>query len=260
MAPAISLLIVNYNGAHYLREALDSAVTQTYSDFELLVWDDGSTDHSVAIAQTYAHQDRRVRVIAAGHHGVAAARQAAIAQTTGTYLGWLDSDDLLASTALAETARVLDAHPETGLVYTDYVVIDATGNLQGYGDRCRMPYSKELLLLGFMTFHFRLLRRSVFEQVGGIHTAYPYAYDYDLCLRLSEVTTVRRLRKPLYYYRRHGDTLSSQNQHEQKRDSCQAILAALRRRGLVERYAQKVPTSEERTAAMRSHNAVLTSR
>jgi GT2 family glycosyltransferase len=123
-----------------------------------------------------------------------------------------------------------------------------------------MPYAKELLVLGFMTFHFRLLRRAVFEQVGGINTAYPYAYDYDLCLRLSEVTTVRRLRKPLYYYRRHDDAISSQKQHEQRRDSCQAILAALQRRGLVERYAQKLPTSEEHTAAMCPYNAALTHR
>lgn len=260
MAPTLSLLIVNYNGARYLRDALDSALTQTYTDFELLVWDDGSTDRSVDIAQAYALQDRRVRVVAAGHHGVAAARQAAIAQTSGAYLGWLDGDDLLASTAIEETTRVLDAHPETGLVYTDYLEIDAEGNLQGYGERCHMPYAKELLLLGFMTFHFRLLRRAVFEQVGGINTAYPYAYDYDLCLRLSEVTTVRRIRKPLYYYRRHSDTISAQKQHEQKRDSCQAILAALQRRGLVERYVQRVPTSAGHTAEIGSHNAALTPR
>jgi glycosyltransferase involved in cell wall biosynthesis len=260
MTPTIALLIVNYNGARYLRDALDSALTQTYTDFELLVWDDGSTDHSVDIAQTYARQDHRVRVVAADHHGVAAARQAAITQTTGAYLGWLDSDDLLASTALEETARVLDAHPETGLVYTDYLEIDAAGNLHGYGDRCRMPYTKELLLLGFMTFHFRLLRRAVLEQVGGITTAYPYAYDYDLCLRLSEVTTVRRLRKPLYYYRRHDDAISSQKQHEQKRDAYRAIFAALQRRGFVERYAEQVPTRTDRPAAMALHHVVRTPR
>jgi glycosyltransferase involved in cell wall biosynthesis len=260
MIPTISLLIVNYNGARYLGEALHSALTQTYTDFELLVWDDGSTDQSVDIAQAYARQDRRVRVIAAGHRGVAAARQAAIAHTTGAYLGWLDSDDLLASTALEETVQVLDALPETGLVYTDYLEIDAAGNIQGYGDRCQIPYAKEMLLLCFITFHFRLLRRAVFEQVGGINTAYPYAYDYDLCLRLSEVTTVRRLRKPLYYYRRHDDAISSQKQHEQKRDSCQAILAALQRRGLVERYAQKLPASEGHAAALCPHRAALTPR
>jgi glycosyltransferase involved in cell wall biosynthesis len=249
---------VNYNGARYLGAALESAVTQTYTDCELLVWDDGSTDQSVDIARAYAHQDRRVRVIAAGHHGIAAARRAAIAQTTGAYLGWLDSDDLLASTALEETAMVLNAYPETGLVYTDYVEIDAEGNLQGYGDRCHIPYSKEMLLLGFMTFHFRLLRRSVFEQVGGINTSCSYAYDYDLCLRLSEATTVRRLRKPLYYYRRHGGTISAQKRHEQIRDSYQAILAALQRRGLVDRYTPRIPTGEGCPAAICPHNTART--
>lgn len=93
MTPTLSLLIVNCNGARYLHDALDSALTQTSPDFELLVWDDGSADRSVAMAQVYARQDRRVRVIAADHHGIAAARQAAIAQTSGAYLGWLDSDD-----------------------------------------------------------------------------------------------------------------------------------------------------------------------
>jgi glycosyltransferase involved in cell wall biosynthesis len=237
MPPTISLLIANYNRARFLASAIESVLSQTRPDFELLIWDDGSTDHSLDIAQGYAHQDSRVRVVAAAHHGVAAARQAAVAQLSGAYLGWVDSDDVLAPTALEETAAILDAHPEIGMIYTDYLVMDAAGHVQGRGQRCQLPYSKDLLLLCFMTFHFRLLRQTVFRQVGGINPSLPFAYDYDLCLKLSEVTSIQRLQKPLYVYRSHPDAISSQQEQYQIRDSYLAIAAALERRGLTDRYA-----------------------
>jgi|SoiMethySBSTD1v2_1073268.scaffolds.fasta_scaffold13293_11 glycosyltransferase involved in cell wall biosynthesis len=237
MTPPISILIATYNRARFLPSAIESVLSQTRPDFELLIWDDGSTDHSLDIAQSYAHQDPRVRVVAAAHRGVAAARQAAVAQLSGAYLGWVDSDDLLAPTALEETAAILETHPEIGMVYTDYLVMDAAGHVQGRGQRCQLPYSKDLLLLCFMTFHFRLLRHTVFRQVGGINLALPYGYDYDLCLRLSEVTTIQRLQKPLYAYRSHPDSFCSQQEQDQIRESYLAIAAALERRGLTDRYA-----------------------
>ncbi|AFY47137.1 filamentous haemagglutinin family N-terminal domain protein [Nostoc sp. PCC 7524] len=233
MSPLISIVIVNYNRERYIGEAIASVLQQTWQDLELVVWDDGSTDGSVAIAQKYAQQDRRVRVIAAPHQGTVKARQGAIAQTQGAYLGWVDSDDILAPTALAQTAAVLHRHPEVGLVYTDYIDINPDGQVLGYGHRCRIPYSPQRLLVDFMTFQFRLLRRSVYEQVGGVHiSASDYAYDYDLCLRLSEVTQVRRVKQPLYLCRIHNQSISATNRTEQILWSQKAIAQALQRRGL----------------------------
>ena len=166
--------------------------------------------------------------------------QAAIAETRGAYIGWVDSDDLLAPTALKETAALLDAHPEVGLVYTDYLDMDVTGKVKGYGCRCRIPYSPQRLLVDFMTFHFRLIRRSVFNQVGGIDESFECAQDYDLCLKLSEVTQVERIRKPLYYYRYHSETISYGKRLEQIRDSQRAIALALKRRGLADRFEIEV--------------------
>jgi filamentous hemagglutinin family protein len=191
----------------------------------------------VAIAQKYAQQDRRVRVIAAPHQGTVKARQGAIAQTQGAYLGWVDSDDILAPTALAQTAAVLQRHPEVGFVYTDYIDINPDGQVLGYSHRCRIPYSPQRLLVDFMTFQFRLLRRSVYEQVGGVHiSASDYAYDYDLCLRLSEVTQVRRVKQPLYLCRIHNQSISATNRTEQILWSQKAIAQALQRRGLAHQY------------------------
>jgi len=234
MNPTISLVITSYNQAHYLQEAIASILEQTRTDFELLVWDDGSTDNSVAVAQQFAATDDRVRVVVADRQGRGKALQDAIANTTGDYLGWIDGDDRLAATALAETAAILDRHANIGMVYTNYMEMDAQGNTQQLGKRCQTPYSPERLLVDFMTFHFRLVRRSAFEQAGGIDAEFEYIEDYDLCLRLSETTEIYHLPKPLYFYRLHAGNTSKDKQLEQVVLSHKAIANALQRRGLAD--------------------------
>ncbi|MBN3960316.1 CHAT domain-containing protein [Nostoc sp. NMS8] len=236
MSPLISIVIVNYNRESYLQEAITSVLAQTWQDFELLIWDNGSTDRSVAIAHVHTQQDERVRVVEAENQGVAAACKAAIAQTKGTYIGILDSDDILAPTALAQTATVLNRHPEAGFVYTDYLNIDQDGKVISYGHRCNIPYSQAGLLVNFMTFHFRLMRRSVYDRVGGVNESFSCcAYDYDLCLRLSEVAQVLRVKEPLYFYRNHPQCISVTRQKEQILWSKRAIAQALWRRGLADK-------------------------
>lgn len=239
MVPKISIVIPVYNRKHYVGATIESVLNQTMSDFELLVWDDGSTDGSLDIAYHYAGVDQRVRVIAAQHQGVAPAVKAAFAATIGTYIGLVDSDDLLAATALEETAAILEAHPEVGLVYTDYRVIDENGQDKRLGTRCQIPYSKDRLLVEFMTMHFRLMRRCVYDFVGGIDESFELSEDYDLCLKLSEVTVVDHLQKPLYYYRRHEGNISNRRQ-EITHWAYRACSQALKRRGLDKHYELNV--------------------
>jgi glycosyltransferase involved in cell wall biosynthesis len=231
-APHVSLILTVYNRDRYLSAAIESILKQTYADFELLIWDDGSTDRSVDIARRYAESDSRIRVIAAAHQGHVLALKAAHAEINGTYVGWVDSDDLLAPTALEATKAILDANPAIGVVYTDYLVVNKAGRIKGLGRQCRIPYSVDRLLVEFMTFQFRLLRRSLYEQVGGVDPGIPYAEDYDLCLKLSEVTQFYHLREPLYYYRIHSASMSKRHQREQIRDARVAVTHALKRRGL----------------------------
>lgn len=126
------------------------------------------------------------------------------------------------------------------MVYTDYLVINAAGEIQGYGKRCQIPYSRERLLVDFMTFHFRLIRRSAFDQAGGVDPSFEVAPDYDLCLRLSEVTQVKHLQRPLYLYRHHPESISHQQQLKQIHFAQIAIARALERRGLADRYEIQV--------------------
>ncbi|WP_073070403.1 glycosyltransferase family 2 protein [Phormidesmis priestleyi] len=236
MSTLISLITTVYNRSSFLCATIDSILAQTYPHFELLIWDDGSTDNSVEIAQHYARLDPRVRVLVSPiNQGISIATKSAIAATTGQYFGLVDSDDLLAPTALEETIAILDQSPHVGLVYTNYHLIDEQGRDCGLGKLCRTPYSKEQLLVDFMTFHFRLIRRTVYDQVGSIDESLAVAEDYDLCLKLSEVTDIHHLDQTLYYYRRHSNNII-RDRLNTLHWTQKVIRNALQRRGLDQRY------------------------
>jgi glycosyltransferase involved in cell wall biosynthesis len=235
-----TIVIPTYNREQYLSTAIESVLSQTMKDFELIIWDDGSTDDSLEIAHYYAQQDSRVQTVSAPHQGQTKSLKDAFATAKGKYLGWVDSDDILALSALEETTKILDIHPEVGLVYTDYQVIDDNNQVRRYGYRCQMSYSKEKLLTDFMTFHFRLMRQSVYEQVGGLDESFERAQDYDLCLRLSEITNFYQLKHPLYYYRSHANSVSNLQQVEQIHCSQRAIANALERRCMTDEYKLEV--------------------
>jgi uncharacterized protein (TIGR03032 family) len=234
ISPKVSLVMTVYNTEAYLAQALDSVVAQTFTGWELILWNDGSTDGSVAIAQDYAQRDARIRLHTGKRFGRGEALIKAHTLTRGDYVGWLDADDLLAATALQETVEFLDSHPDYGMVYTNHVNIDTQSQTQGLGHRCQIPYSPMGLLVSLMTFHFRLLRQSVFAAVGGINPKFAPAEDYDLCLRVSEVTQIYHLERSLYFYRLNPQGLSHQQSRIQRQHSELAINQALQRRGLAE--------------------------
>jgi glycosyltransferase involved in cell wall biosynthesis len=157
--PRVSLLMSAYNREAFVAQAIKSVLAQTFRDFELLVWDDGSTDNTLAAAREAAGDDPRVHITAGEHVGVIRALNQLASRAQGEYVGWLDSDDALAPLALMETVAMLDASPDVGMVYTNYITMDEGGKQAGLGKRCSIPYSKERLLIDFMTFHFRLIRK-----------------------------------------------------------------------------------------------------
>ena len=170
--------------------------------------------------------------MAGEHAGASNSINAAAHLLSGEYLGWIDSDDALAPTALEETAAVLDSKPNVGMVYTDYLTMDETGRVVGPGSRTKIPYSKDRLLIDFMTFHFRLMRRELFDAAGPLDSSLDSAEDYDLCLKLSEMTEIAHLARPLYLYRVHKGSVSSEQRLRQIMSSKEAIARALMRRGM----------------------------
>jgi glycosyltransferase involved in cell wall biosynthesis len=241
--PPISLIIGIWNRSRYVASAIKSVLNQSRGDFELIVWDDGSTDDSLQVAREAARGDKRVRVVAGEHQGLPNLINAASKMLSGQYFGWVDSDDMLHESALKETAAILDARPQVGLVYTDYQTIDENATVKGLGARCRIPYSKERLLIDFMTFHFRLMRRELFDRVGLLDDSVRFAEDYDLCLKLSEITQFHHLQKALYYYRVHQTSVSREHSLAQIDAAGRAIRAALVRRGMDHTYELDVKYS-----------------
>ncbi len=230
--PPISLLMPLYNREQFVGASVGSILAQTRRDFELVIYDDASTDGSVAAAERAAGGDPRVRIVRGEHGGVARTTNAAAALLGGKYLGWVDSDDAIAPTALEETVAFLDSHPQIGVVYTDYHTMNEQGQVGQKGKRTAIPYSKDRLLIDFMTFHFRLMRKELFHQVGGMDESMEAAPDYDLCLKLSEITEFHHLERPLYFYRVHKKSISVGNRLKQIEMSRQAIERALVRRGM----------------------------
>lgn len=240
MPNIVSLVMTVYNREDYLSQAIDSILAQTYPHWHLTIWDDGSTDRSPEIAQHYAQLDPRIHFIPGQHAGQTRALKTATASTNYPYFGWVDSDDLLAPSALAATVNILDTQPQVGMVYTDHRLIDESGKDLGLGARCQIPYSSERLLLDFMTFHFRLIRREIYNKIGGIDIEILHVQDYDICLKISEIAEIYHHPQPLYFYRVHSTMISQTQRADLTANAAKAVSNALVRRGLSDRYRLNV--------------------
>ena len=238
--PRVSIVIPVYNREKYITLAVESVLRQTYTDWELIISDDGSTDGTLEMITEFALHDSRIRVLTAEHKGEAYALIAGFEAARGEYVCQLDSDDLLEPPALELTVKALDEHPDWGMVHTNYREIDEQGQLTRVGWRCSIPYSSQAILTAFMTFHFRLIRKSIYQQVGGHDPSFDMIEDYELCLRLSEVTEIGKVREFLYQYRQHPESVTSMNRLEMILLMEKAINLALKRRKLDAIYRLKI--------------------
>jgi glycosyltransferase involved in cell wall biosynthesis len=204
--PKISVLIPCYNLGEFLDEAVDSVLGQTYQNFEIVVVDDGSTD-AATNSLLADYQRPKTRVIRAAHAGVSAARNLAIAQTTGPYLCALDADDRLEPSYFEKAVAVLDAEPATTFV-SCWLRTFGDEHWEWKPDRCDPPS----LLWEDTILTASLVRRSAMVVVGGYDTQMPIQglEDWDLWLTLVE-RGYRGviLREVLFNYRRRPGSLST---------------------------------------------------
>lgn len=234
--PKVSIVMTSFNRAHMLQEAIGSVLQQEYSNWELIVFDDGSKDETAEVLGKLSERDSRIRYIESPHVGRGQAIHQACQLAGGDFIGILDSDDRLVPSTLSRTVDTLNSMPEVGMLYSDHCVMNKVGAVSGVGRRCLIPYSPDRLLIDFMTFHFRLMRRGAYERVGGFDPSFKTAQDYDLCLRLSEMTKIFHLREALYLYRKHDESISVGKQYQQIQDSQRAVQNAIVRRGLDQEF------------------------
>ena len=203
---SVSLVIATFNHARLLAEAIDSALAQTLDAVDVVVVDDGSTDDTPAVLGRYGG---RIRVLRQPNRGLAAARNAGLAAARGAYVAFLDADDVLAPTKLAEQVAVLERQPNVGWTYCDVLIETvATGAKAraserfGYGARVLDGWLfPELIHGNFIPAIAPLVRRTVLDVAGGFDERLTALEDWDLWLRLALIAPARYTSAVLASYR-----------------------------------------------------------
>jgi len=213
----VSVAIVVCNAQEFLGEAIESVLAQTFTDFEFLIGDFGSTDESKAIVAGCAAKDRRIKFIELAKSGLAEARNAACSHAQGRYIAVMDADDVCLPDRLGCEVAFMEEHPDVGLVggATDW--IDAAGRSLGVHDFPAEDHEiKAALETRFPFCHPTLLIRSeAFRAVGGYRKAFVFAHDYDLGVRVAERFQCANVKQVVLKYRIHPGQVSLRKQKQQ---------------------------------------------
>ncbi|MDQ3438460.1 MAG: glycosyltransferase [Actinomycetota bacterium] len=208
----VSVVIPCYNQAHFLSEAIQSVLSQTYTDFEVVVVDDGSKDDTAQVSAGYAAKDSRVRLIEQENRGLAGARNRGLAESHGQYVAFLDSDDRLLEEALEVGVRELEAHPGCAFVSGRYRPIDADGETYSVPRQARVGGDHYLALLrdNYISMPALVMyRRWVFDEVGDFDGSVDAAADWDLYLRVARRFPIYHHGEVVADYRWHGSNMTA---------------------------------------------------
>jgi glycosyltransferase involved in cell wall biosynthesis len=222
MSPLISVIVPCYNYGLYIRDAVESIISQRYENWEMLVIDDGSKDNTAAIAQEYARQDARIKYHYQANQGLSAARNTGLSLARGEYIQLLDADDYLAPNKLALHAEVLRKHPEVALVFGDTynfqhaeVVADRIivplhlqmGPISGKGQELALHLAYDNMFLPGNP----LFRKSLADQIGTFSTQLFSLEDWHFWYRgvlLGAAYMYNNQVGTEFYARTHGNNMS----------------------------------------------------
>ena len=188
--PVFSVLVPTYNQAQYLGAALDSLLAQSYPNWEAIIVNDGSTDATVEVLDTYARKDTRFRVVHKTNGGAASALNVGLELAQGEWICWLSSDDLFEPRKLAIHVDWIRKHPECRFFFTLFRYLDeATGQLSdpplwGKGNPERAWQVLEMLRCTYVHGNSICIHRDAWARVGKFNETLRYGQDYDMWLRL----------------------------------------------------------------------------
>lgn len=232
--PRVSWLIPVYNGEAFLREALASVLAQHFTDFEVIVVNDGSTDATRSILSEFARDDARIRILDKPNGGIVSALNAGLAWCTGEYVARMDADDIALPGRLASQVAYLDAHPGCVLVGGCAISVGGSGapiNRTTGGRHHRTDFAVFPPRVSVAMHPLITLRRTALLAVGGYRASHPHAEDYDLFLRLVSHGTIDNPDEDMLIYRRHPEAISIRNMEAQERSAAMAEAEAIMRAG-----------------------------
>jgi len=221
--PLISVVIPVFNGEKTIKETIDSVLKQTFTDFELLVINDGSQDLTVEVVEKI--QDSRIQLYSYPNAGLAASRNRGIDRSTGEYIAFIDADDLWTPDKLEAQFNALKSHPEAAVAYswTDY--IDEYSQFLGKGGHITVNGNiyPHLLLTDLLENGSNpLIRKQAFIEVGNFDESLRAAEDWDMLLRLAIRYHFIAVSSPQVLYRISSNSMSF-NVLQQERESLKVI-------------------------------------
>jgi glycosyltransferase involved in cell wall biosynthesis len=223
-----------YNAIPFVGAAIDSILAQSFTDFEFIVVDDGSTDGTLAVLEDRARRDPRLRVVAEPHTGLPGPRNVGLRLAQGELIACMDADDISHPSRLERQVSFLDQHPEVGLCGAWEQVLDGqSGRVWRYPTadadiRCWQLFRPVLPASAAM------MRAALAAAVGGYDPEFQTAEDYDLWVRLGERARVANVPAVLIQYRRHPAQKSIQDRisGRQAEESLRIQMRLLERLGL----------------------------
>jgi glycosyltransferase involved in cell wall biosynthesis len=232
MTPTVSVIIPAYNAAEYIARTLESLHTQTFADFEAIVVDDGSKDHTADIVREFVTRDTRIRLIQQANAGVAAARNRALAEARGRYLANLDSDDMWRPTFLERTIAALESAGEDAVfAFAQTLWIDEHDRLLPQASQAApatVGYRELLIRNPVGNGSAMVMRTAAVREIGGYDAElvrdFGQTEDWQLLLQLSWRGRVVIVAEPLVLYR----ILPQSSSHAVER-SARAALEVIRR-------------------------------
>ena len=226
-----------YNGERYLAPAMDSLLAQTFSDFELIVIDDGSKDSSPAMLRAYASRDPRVKVTVRENKGLTKTLNEAFRQSRGEFLARMDCDDVALPDRFARQVEALRADPGLVCVGGNFQLIDGDGRaltvLVPPPDDATIQ-KKALAGHGAICHPTAMIRRGALERINGYDESFKTAQDLDLWLRIGEVGRLGNVPHTVLQFRLHEGSVSETKRHEQRQSARRACENAWKRRGIAD--------------------------
>ncbi|WP_019141153.1 glycosyltransferase [Noviherbaspirillum massiliense] len=209
--PLLTVGMVTWNRAEYIGEAIESVLSQDYRNFELLIVDDGSTDHTEEVVAGFS--DPRIRYIRKEHSGLAPTRNRALAEARGDYIVWHDSDDVLLPGVLDAYGKLARTWPEVAVAYGDLIVVGASGNMLGElksdNHAGNAHFLARLARRNALPIGGTMVKTSVMRAVNGFDDSLTAAEDYDLWVRIAaQRLPFMHLDRFVCKYRQHGTNVS----------------------------------------------------
>ena len=226
-----------YNVSHFIKEATESVLKQSFSNFEFVIIDDGSTDNSLSILNAYAQMDKRIRLVSRENKGISYTRNQLVKLAKGKYIAWMDADDISLPNRLEEMLCWLENNLDYVAVGCKAILIDSKGaNICKWKaplshdaiDQCHIAGNG-----GAIVFPSSIMLKQALIDVGGFVEELVGAEDLDLFLKLAEIGKIANIDNVLYKYRQHLKSISYRQSEKIRKDNYNAIKQAYRRRGLM---------------------------